>query len=55
MDLGKELFVGIYDGYSLKILFNEEGFVVSEILNSEKTKSVLYVSQISGIFGDSDY
>lgn len=50
----KELFVGIYDDYSLKIFFNEEGFIISEILNSEKTKAVLYVSQISGIFGDSE-
>ncbi len=50
----KELFTGIYDDYSLKIFFNEEGFIISEILNSEKTKSVLYVCQISGVFGDSE-
>ncbi|PIU21967.1 MAG: hypothetical protein COT14_03135 [Candidatus Diapherotrites archaeon CG08_land_8_20_14_0_20_30_16] len=50
----KKLFFGDYDEYSLSLYFNQEGFIISEILNREKTKIVLYISQIIGIFGDAE-
>ncbi len=50
----KELFVGIYDDYSLRLLFNQDGLIISEILNKDKTKAVLSLTQIMGVFGDSE-
>lgn len=50
----KKLFFGNYDDYSLSIYFNQDGFLISEILNNDKTKSVLSISQIIGVFGDAE-
>lgn len=50
----KKLFSGVYDEYSLSLLFNQEGYIITEILNTEKTKAVLTISQIIGVFGDAE-
>jgi len=50
----KKLFSGIYDEYTLSLLFNQEGYIITEILNNEKTKAVLTISQIIGVFGDAE-
>ncbi len=50
----KKLFSGNYDEYSLSLFFNEEGYIITEILNNEKTKAVLTISQIIGVFGDAE-
>lgn len=50
----KKLFSGQYDDFALTLYFNEEGFIISEILNGDKTKAVLSISKILGVFGDSE-
>lgn len=50
----KKLFSGQYDDFSLSIYLNDDGFVLSEILNGDKSKAVLSISKIIGVFGDSE-
>jgi len=50
----KKVFFGNYDDYDLSISFNDSGYILSEILNKEKTKAVLNISLIIGVFGDAE-
>ncbi len=50
----KKVLSGIYDDYELSIQLNQDGFVITEILNPEKTKSILSLSLAFGVFGDAE-
>lgn len=50
----KKVLSGIYDDYELSIQLNQDGFVITEILNPEKTKSILSLSLAYGVFGDAE-
>ncbi len=50
----KKVLSGIYDDYELSIQLNQDGFVITEILNPEKTKNILSLSLAFGVFGDAE-
>ncbi len=50
----KNLFSGIFDEYSLRILINQDGYVITEILNSDKTKAIVNLSVILNLNGDAE-
>jgi hypothetical protein len=48
----KNLFEGIFDSYPLRMLINENGFLITEILNKNKTKAIINTSKITYTKGD---